>query len=440
MYYVSDRSFRSRIGVPLICGKTVLAKCIVQDAHDTLGHGRDILQILSYILANFYITGVRKLVVNLKKSCPACLKLVKKSFTAFEADVPDVLKTIQPPFSYAQADIFGPIFAFSGEIQHKRWVLVVFCLSSRAVHLELLYSYNATSISRGFRRTFALRGAPRIIWIDAGINITRSGKDLVQEEIKVISALNLKFAAIEFKSTLPKHHAGIGAVERIIGSIKNTVSKSITGPNQLKMDDEELHTWLNMVIEKINDRPLILGAPLGITLTPNHIILGFRDNRGEEINPEVSVRQQINKWRIGLSLFGSLWTQEYTRRRLTVSCKKQDQVPKIGDIVLFVNEPCYKHELSAARVQSLLTRRNGDIFGASISYRREVGGRVITVNRHLSHLYPFMGVEKTQAEEQIGGLDEDAAAGVVPPGPADSTGESNPGTQRAEVEDEVSST
>ena len=74
--------------------------------------------------------------------------------------------------------------------------------------------------------------------------------------------------AIEFKVTLPKHHAGIRAVERIIGSIKNTVSKSVTGPNQLKMDDEELHTWLNMVIEKINDRPLILGAPLGITLTP----------------------------------------------------------------------------------------------------------------------------------------------------------------------------
>ena len=51
-----------------------------------------------------------------------------------------------------------------------------------------------------------------------------------------------------------------------------------------------------------------------------------------------------------------------------------------------------------------------------------------------------MGVEKTQAEEQINGLDEDAAAGVVTPGLVDSTGESNPGTQRAEVLDEVSST
>ena len=114
----------------------------------------------------------------------------------------------------------------------------------------------------------------------------------------------------------------------------------------------------------------------------------------KKINPEVSVRHQITKWRVSLSLFGSLWTQEYTRRRLTVSCKKQDQVPKIGDIVLFVNESCYKHELSAARIQALLTRRNGDVFGATINYRREVGGRVITVNRHLNHLYPFMELRK----------------------------------------------
>ena len=170
----------------------------------------------------------------MKKSCPACLKLVKKSFTAFEADVPDILKTVQPPFTYAQADIFGSILAFRGEIQHKRWVLVVFCLSSCTVHLELLHTYSTKIISRGFQRTFSLRGASRFKRIDAGLNITRSGKDLVQEEMKVISALNLKFAAIEFKVTLPKHHAGIGAVERIIGSLKNTVSKSVYRPQPVE--------------------------------------------------------------------------------------------------------------------------------------------------------------------------------------------------------------
>ena len=337
VYYVSDRSFRSRIGVPLICRKTVLAKCIVKDAHEELGHGRDVLQVLSIIQSKFFIPGVRRMVSDMKKSCPGCIRLNKKPFAAFEADVPDVLKTVQPPFSYCQADIFGPVMIHQDGQQLKRWILVMLCLSSRGVHLEILHSYSAQSINRGFRRTFAIRGAPRIIWIDAGLNIVKAGKDLINTEMKVISSLNLKFESIEFRVTLPKHHAGIGAVERIIGSIKNTVSKAITGPNQIKMDDEELLTWIQSVAEKLNNRPLILGTPIGITLTPNHILQGFRENYGDEINPDSPVQHQLSRWKIALNLFNSLWEQEYTRRRLTVSWKHQGSAPQVGDIVLFKN-------------------------------------------------------------------------------------------------------
>ena len=45
--------------------------------------------------------------------------------------------------------------------------------------------------------------------------------------------------------------------------------------------------------------------------------------------------------------------------------------------------------------------------------RREVGGRTISVDRHLHHLYLFMGVEKAESQEQIRGLDEDGATGIL---------------------------
>ena len=129
VHYVSDRSFRSCVGIPLVCGKTVLARCIVQDAHIQLGHGRDVLQLVHNILSEFYTLGVKKMIVQMKKSCPGCLRLNKKY------NVPDVIKTIQPPFSYCQADIFGPIFANANSVPMKPWVLVNLCLTSRAVHL-----------------------------------------------------------------------------------------------------------------------------------------------------------------------------------------------------------------------------------------------------------------------------------------------------------------
>ena len=78
--------------------------------------------MLNSILTEFYPLGVRKMVTQLKKSCPGCLKLNKKSFLSYKADMPDVLKSVQPPFSYCQADIFSPIFADNGENQLKHWV------------------------------------------------------------------------------------------------------------------------------------------------------------------------------------------------------------------------------------------------------------------------------------------------------------------------------
>ena len=143
------------------------------------------------------------MIVQMKKSCPGCLRLNEKCFSACKDDEPNLIKTILPPVSYCQADIFGPILAYANAIPMKRWVLVILCLTSRAVHLEMFHSYTAVSITRGFRRTFALQGIPLIIWIDAGLNIVKSGKDLTQSEVKVVSELNIKFAAIELELLSP---------------------------------------------------------------------------------------------------------------------------------------------------------------------------------------------------------------------------------------------
>ena len=105
------------------------------------------------------------------------------------------------------------------------------------------------------------------------------------------------------------------------------------------MDNEELLTWTHGVIEKLNNRPLILGAPLGISLTPNQVLQGFRECYGDEVKPTTSINQQISRWNVVLNMFNSLWEQEYTRRKFTVTWKEQGNLPQIGDIVLFKNEP-----------------------------------------------------------------------------------------------------
>ena len=44
-------------------------------------------QLLHNILSEFYIPGVKKMIIQLKKSCPGSLRLNKKCFSAFEDNV-----------------------------------------------------------------------------------------------------------------------------------------------------------------------------------------------------------------------------------------------------------------------------------------------------------------------------------------------------------------
>ena len=93
-----------------------------------------------------YILGVKKMIIQLKISCPSCLRLNKKNVSAFKDAVPDLIKTIHPPFSYFQANIFGPIFAYVNLVPKKRWVLVNLCLTSRAFHLEMFHIYRVRAV------------------------------------------------------------------------------------------------------------------------------------------------------------------------------------------------------------------------------------------------------------------------------------------------------
>ena len=60
-----------------------------------------------------------------------------------------------------------------------------------------------------------------------------------------------------------------------------------------------------------------------------------------------------------------------------------------------------------------------------------MGGRTISVNRSLRHLYPFMNVETAEPQERITSLDKDGAVGTTAPGPK---------VPEDEIQDKISST
>ena len=54
------------------------------------------------------------------------------------ADLPDDRCKTEGPFVYSGLDVFGPFMTKNGRKTYKRYVCLFICLSSKAIHLELL--------------------------------------------------------------------------------------------------------------------------------------------------------------------------------------------------------------------------------------------------------------------------------------------------------------
>ena len=96
---------------------------------------------------------------------------------------------------------------------------------------------------------------------------------------------------------------------------------------------------------------------------------------------------------------------------------KSNKHPETGDIVLIKGEA--GDRLLLGLVVDLHQDKNGDIYVATIEYRRSVGGCLLQVKRHMGHLSPFM----SRAEHQLANPEEgdvekvDDLAGNLDQGP-----------------------
>ncbi len=110
------------------------------------------------------------------------------------ADLPADRVEPSPPFSYSGVDCFGPFYTKQGRKEFKRYGLLFTCLSSRAVHLEMLEDLSTDAFLNALRCFIAIRGAVRQIRSDQGTNfvgakneLEKGLKDLDQERISYLS-------------------------------------------------------------------------------------------------------------------------------------------------------------------------------------------------------------------------------------------------------------
>ena len=182
-----------------------------------------------------------------------------------------------PPFTNTGVDYFGPFYVTVRRTTKKRWGFLFTCLTTQAVHVEIVTSMDTSSCVMGVERFVLRRGTPAMIWSDNCTNFIGVKKELREsiEKWNVVNiAAELAHKGIKCRFNLPSAQHQDGIWENLVRNFKRVLYTILT---TRRLTDEVLHTTFCLVVNALNSRPLtpVSTDPCDLNaLTPNDFILG----------------------------------------------------------------------------------------------------------------------------------------------------------------------
>ncbi|XP_068203570.1 uncharacterized protein [Palaemon carinicauda] len=181
----------------------------------------------------------------------------------------------EPPFYNTGSDCFGPFLVKQGRSTLKRWGAIFTCLTSRAVHLEVIDTMEQDSFVNAIRRFVARRGPIKRIWSNNGTNIVTTERELREalqhfNEGEIRDTLTIRGIEWNFHPPHASHFGGVW--ERLIRSVRRALTAACL---QQVTTDETLRTLFCEVEAVINTRPLMKindNPNCPAPLTPNMIL------------------------------------------------------------------------------------------------------------------------------------------------------------------------
>ena len=158
--------------------ESIITRLILAHYHERVQHqGRG--QTLNELRANgYWVIGGSRVVAQYIKQCVPCRRARKPIEEQQMADLPTDRIDPSPPFTYCCMDCFGLFHSKQGRNEHKRYGLLLTCLCSRAVHVEMLDDMTTDAFINALRCFIAIRGAVRHIRSDQGSNFVGAKNEL----------------------------------------------------------------------------------------------------------------------------------------------------------------------------------------------------------------------------------------------------------------------
>ena len=360
----------------LLSAKHHIVKLKLEQAHrDNLHEGTE--HVRNQLQQEFWIIGIRNALRQIKANCVKCRHRNAHPLYPPMADLPKERLTDQVyPFTNTGVDYFGPFEVKLLRRSMKRWCCLFTCLTTRAVHIEVVPSLDTESCLGALTRFIARRGKPQSILSDNGTNFVGAANELqafLNEWKKEGIADEMTNQKIVWKFNPPgaPHFGGIW--ERLVRSCKKTMLAVLDGRS---MTDEVLNTTMCLVEQTLNARPLtaVSDDPEDLTaLTPNHFLLR-RDSVSVPFLPNSERCQDLRRAFKTAQCYSDMiwkrWMKEYLPQWNSRSKWKSEEVRNIqvGELVWLVDESLKRCDYKMGRVKEVYQGSDGVVRSALVKF------------------------------------------------------------------------
>ncbi len=171
---------------PVILSKdSYITKLILSHYHAKVCHQGQNQTQMELRTNDFWIIGGSKSVAKLIHKCVQCRKLRRPTEEQRMAELPIERVEVSAPFTFCGMDCFGPFVIKRARKEYKRYGLIFICLSSCAVHIEMIEDLSTDAFINALRCFISLRGAVRKLQCDHGTNFVGARNEF-KESLKQV--------------------------------------------------------------------------------------------------------------------------------------------------------------------------------------------------------------------------------------------------------------
>ena len=373
---------------PLLVPKGhAVATMIVSHFHKRTGHQGRHLTHGAIRQGGFHVESGKGLIKKFLSECVVCRRLRAKLATQQMSDLPLDRISSATPFSNCAVDVMGPWKIARGKAtrsnpgETKIWVLVVSCMSSRAVHVELLDGLDTSTMKNALFRFIAVRGTVQRIRSDQGTNfVGAQSEDKVDVDVDELQE-SMKNKGVEWIMNVPYASHMSGAWERKNASLRRVLegTMALMGPRKLTRD--EFHTFIVESSAIVNGTPLwdVSADPSDpMPLSPSMLLTLREVPPGpppEDFEEEDLIAYGKKRWRRVQYLSDSFWKRWYDEylHALTTRSKwnKIKRNLSVGDLVMLRDKAGPRNQWPIGRVTSVKMSKDNLVRSLEVAVKKQ---------------------------------------------------------------------